>query len=235
MTECNNSEVRDLLPDYVAERLPAGDQAMLDGHLAGCAFCRDEIALLRVALAVRPRGIDIDVARIVAALPARPQAGLRLVPSDNHRDAAGVRTLPPTIALPHRQPRRAPMSQVWKIAATLGICAIGGWSVLTMREVSGSANATGAAVATRGAAPTADSARPAVVVAIGETLDVAAGKRETAPTPARQSALSLGDLSEYSDAELQRVLERLDKWDGATSADPLPASAILSGSVRGML
>ena len=93
---------------------------------------------------------------------------------------------------------------------------------------------SGAAVA-RGTAPTADSAQPAVVVAIGETLDVAAGKRETTPTPARQSALSLGDLSEYSDAELQRVLERLDKWDGATSVDPLPASAILSGSVRGML
>jgi hypothetical protein len=48
------------------------------------------------------------------------------------------------------------------------------------------------------------------------------------------AGLSLGDLSEYSDEELQRVLDRLDKWDGATSTDPLTPLPIVSVS-RGTL
>jgi len=44
----------------------------------------------------------------------------------------------------------------------------------------------------------------------------------------------LGDLSEYSDEELQRVLDGLEKWDGATSVEPLPSLPIVPVS-RGML
>ena len=37
-----------------------------------------------------------------------------------------------------------------------------------------------------------------------------------------------------SDEDLERMLERLEKWDGATSTDPLPTLPILSAT-RGTL
>lgn len=246
MTECNNTEVRDLLPDIVAEGLLAGDQAMVDAHLVGCAECRDELALLRVARAVRPRAVDIDVARIVAALPSRAPA-LQLVKSEGSSRADGASAHDRALAAPpsQRKPALAGRSRTlgtaWKIAAAVGIVAIGSWSAMSVRGAESVTSPNGASVAAAGVpATTVDGAPPSVMVAIGESLDAATGKpdaaaRVPAPAPARASALSLGDLSEYSDEELQRVLERLDKWDGATSDDPLPASSIVSRSVRGML
>ena len=179
MTECSNSEVRDLLPDYVAEQLPAGDQAMLDGHLVDCASCRDELSLLRVARAVRPHAVDIDVSRIVAALPARAATTpLRLVHDDDRRDGAGEVAASRGMSMLPQQIRRAPMSRVWRIAATLAVTAIGGWTVLTMGGANAPESATGVAVAgARNTPLVTDSAQPAVVVALGETLDVSAGKR----------------------------------------------------------
>ena len=80
MTDCPNGPMRDLLPEYAHCVLGADDAARVAEHLAACAMCRDELALLRrvqdgLALGV-PR---MDVAAIVAALPkALPM--VRVVP-----------------------------------------------------------------------------------------------------------------------------------------------------------
>ena len=69
MSDCTNVEIRELLPEYLHDRLGASDRARVDAHLAGCEECRSELATLRSvrqALRVAP---PVDVAAIVRALP----------------------------------------------------------------------------------------------------------------------------------------------------------------------
>jgi hypothetical protein len=52
---------------------------------------------------------------------------------------------------------------------------------------------------------------------------------------ASRVSVSYGDLGDYSDAELQRMLERLEKWDGTSSTEPLPTLPVVAtvgGSAR---
>src|SRR5437867_705160 len=69
MRDCLNVTMRERLPDLLHEALPADARAEVERHLEVCADCRAELEILRHVRAVShaPR---IDVARIVAALPA---------------------------------------------------------------------------------------------------------------------------------------------------------------------
>jgi anti-sigma factor RsiW len=70
MTECHNAEIRDQLPDFVHDQLDAAARAAVAAHVSRCAACASELALLRQirqALHVAPA---VDIARIVATLPA---------------------------------------------------------------------------------------------------------------------------------------------------------------------
>src|SRR5687767_10245955 len=70
-TECLNEEMRDRLPALVHGTLSSADEARVRAHVAGCASCSAEVALLettrRVLVAAGPR---IDTAAIVAAVTA---------------------------------------------------------------------------------------------------------------------------------------------------------------------
>ena len=70
MTECPNANVRDLLPDLVHGRLDAETRVMVEAHLAGCADCAAEQALLRDLRASLRRTPHLDLAAIAAAVPA---------------------------------------------------------------------------------------------------------------------------------------------------------------------
>ena len=43
-------------------------------------------------------------------------------------------------------------------------------------------------------------------------------------------SVSYGDLGDYSQAELQRMLDRLESWDGTSSTEPLPTLPVVSTS-----
>ena len=185
MTDCSNAEIRDVLPDYVAELLTRAEMTRIHAHLMLCADCTSEVALLSVARAVRPQAIHIDVARIVSALPS----------ASLHRLST-----PPSM----REKLRSPIfaRRVWRAAAAIGLLVVGGWSLMMVRN---------GGVAMMGT-PRSDTAQ------MGE----AAENLPSAPAAAaRQTAVSVGDLSVYSDVELQRLLSRLEQWDGATAAEPL--------------
>jgi hypothetical protein len=90
MADCTNVEIRELLPERAGAALSVADAARVDAHLAECALCTGELALIqsaRRALRVTPA---IDVARIRSAVvaataaPSRPQlvaeSGLRSAP-----------------------------------------------------------------------------------------------------------------------------------------------------------
>jgi anti-sigma factor RsiW len=239
MTECSNGDMRDLLPDYVAGTLAGAQQAAVDAHVTSCADCRDETALLRVVRSARPRPVAIDVARIVAALPRRTSAPtLHLVRDEPVAVAQAPVPAPrPADVIDIRTRRRPSWRAAWRIAAAIAVTVIGSWSLLDVRRNGSDASAelrvadgsTSAAGVPRARALPARSA-------LGDSgpggLSIDASPRAGMGTTS--AGLSLGDLSEYSDEDLQRVLERLEQWDGATSADPLPTLPIVSAT-RGTL
>ena len=74
MRECDNGDLRDLLPEWVHGRLDAVRADVVATHLAGCAACVDEAALIRrLDATLTGRTPAVNVAAIVAALP-RPRA-----------------------------------------------------------------------------------------------------------------------------------------------------------------
>ncbi|MEP7002250.1 MAG: zf-HC2 domain-containing protein [bacterium] len=70
MTDCPNADVRDLLPDLVHGRLDAESRALVETHVAACADCKAEVALLRDLRASLRRSPRVDTAAIAAAVPA---------------------------------------------------------------------------------------------------------------------------------------------------------------------
>ncbi|MBI3792060.1 MAG: zf-HC2 domain-containing protein [Gemmatimonadetes bacterium] len=94
MRDCANGELRDQLPDWVHGRLDAARAEVVAQHVAACADCADEVALLRdLGTTLRAGAPQVDVARIVAALPkppARGRATLRWYQRTQWRAAAAV-------------------------------------------------------------------------------------------------------------------------------------------------
>lgn len=91
MTDCPNGNVRDLLPELVAGSLAPDVRARVEEHLAGCADCRAEIALLEAIRRTYARPVAVDVERIAAALPApRERARRRSFDASRWRAAAAV-------------------------------------------------------------------------------------------------------------------------------------------------
>ena len=127
MTECRTPEMQDLLPDYVSASLDATAAALVEQHLSICDPCRDDIAVLRVARAVRPKTVPIDVAHIVAGLP-RPTPTLRLV-----RTAHDTSPLAAS-ATSGSRPRRRWSASVWQVAAAVGVMVVGGTSLIVSRN-----------------------------------------------------------------------------------------------------
>jgi len=117
MSDSLNVEIRELLPDYLGGTLSASRRAEVDAHVASCAECADELALLRLVREAYAESPAVNVKAIVAALPrnaARP--AMRTV-----RAGAPV----------GRSWRR---SQAFQIAAAVSFIALGGISLAVARS-----------------------------------------------------------------------------------------------------
>jgi anti-sigma factor RsiW len=68
MTDCPNAEMRDRLPLLEAGRLDPAARAAVEAHVAACADCAAELALLRRVRAVTARTPVVDAGRIAAAV-----------------------------------------------------------------------------------------------------------------------------------------------------------------------
>jgi anti-sigma factor RsiW len=102
MIDCPNGEIRDQLPDYLHEQLPAPIRARITAHVATCDACSAELALLRELHGSIQAAPTVDVRKIVAALPS---------PSLRMATTAG-----PT--------RRRYLD--WRVAASIAVLAVGG-------------------------------------------------------------------------------------------------------------
>jgi len=223
MTECRSPELQDLLPDYAAELLDEAQMAQVAGHVASCAPCADDLALLRVVQRLRPAVTAPDVARIVAALPAPPRASAPPRVDPMVRD---ISTAPSMRTPTDRQrvsaqgvPRRRWTSDgapSLRIAAVLGVLLAGAASVIVAKQGVRAFDESSAATVVAAESVMTISALPE-----GESLGVALPSMDL---PAPDVSVSYGDLGNYTDEELQRMLERLEAWDGAPNSEPLPSS-----------
>lgn len=231
MTECNAPRFQDLLPDYMAGSLCESDVAELRQHLAACASCTSDLAILRQVRALRAPAATLNaetVSRIVAALP-RPGSG-----AVGHHSSSGsnevqkhparpmlVKTTsdmqaPPSIRSRSRSLQRH-SATFWRVAATIVVMVAGGTSLLVAKRHDarpGSPGAAALASAESGSAVMAESL--AMAADLGDVL-----------ASATDVPVSYGDIGDYSEDELQAMLDRLDQWDGANSPDPLPGAGML--------
>lgn len=226
MTECGSPELQDLLPDFAAELLDDVSTARVQAHLGMCDACAEDLALLRVARRLRAPAPVIDVARIVAALPAPPSATVAASPHGPvlvRDETAREHAVPP--AMRDRPARRQMVMgvPVWRLAATLGVVIAGGASLMVARRgivaidpAAGGGQVTQVAESVTQVATAPTRVRP-------ESLGASASA-----AMARTVSVSYGDLGDYTEDELQRMLDRLEQWDGATNEEPLPSTPIVS-------
>ena len=78
MTDCTNLEMRDLLPDYARGAMTGPSARAVEQHLASCASCRAELAVIRRARAALSDAPRVDAARIVAAVDRSRHARQRV-------------------------------------------------------------------------------------------------------------------------------------------------------------
>lgn len=218
MTDCERAEIRDVLPDLVAGMLTPAEAARVETHVATCSECAAEVALLRTARSLRPVAPAIDVARIVARLP-RPAVSASVdrtvVSLDAHRQSAAARSVTKTSRWQSRS--------VWRAAATIGVMLVGGWSVLIVRSGGIGMVATGRGDSTQ----LTDSPAPVAVAPVASPAPAPDTTAASQTAADRRVSVSFGSLADYSDEELQAVLDRLDKWDGATSTEATTTTPIL--------
>lgn len=123
MRECQEKDLQDALPLMARGMLAASEAARVRAHVATCAACAEELALLeragRLFDTATPR---VDVAAIVAKLPEPVQR--------------------PKLELVRATPRRAVPRYIWAAAASLTLVATLSFPALKDRVFGGSRGTT---------------------------------------------------------------------------------------------
>lgn len=249
MSECLNTELRDLLPDLAAERLSGSERARVAAHLASCESCAAEVELLRAARRVMSQDVPVpDVARIVAALPKPPvivEAKPVLVASSNLRSVGARRVVGTSGG--RGTPRRwlgdvlggGSRRTAWRIAAVATV-AVGGLSVAVIRHLApvqptGVSELPPSVVAPPAPTPVPSSTSPASPAPQSPersaTNGSSAGPVVASATPDSDVAMNSGpglavasDISELSDGEVESLLKDMNDLDAQPSADPNDAA-----------
>ena len=215
MIDCPNGDVRDLRPDYLHDRLDSSVRASVERHLAECAACRDELALLRDLRGTLRRAPRIDVAAVAAAIPAY-QPPARKSSARSWRIAAAIAAIAvggTSIALVHRMTQPAQVAQRPAAAPTREVPAVIGPT-------------TAPSVASRATTPPESQPTP--------LLAHAAPSAKTDPVPrGEELAVAGGTISDLSDSELSDLIGDLDSLDALPSTDVESTESFLTGRHRG--
>src|ERR1019366_3181040 len=189
MHDCADGDMRDLLPGYVHGTLSAAERTTVAAHLETCADCAAEVELIETASRAFPAP-KVDLGRIVKALPAAPRGARRGV-------AAG---------------------HAWRVAAAIGIVAIGAFSVIALREFFRAAPRQAASVpapAAGSALATTDAPHAPIVV------DSPVHVSSPAVSSKLRSGISFGGgISDLTDDQLNTLLGELDALQSLPSTEP---------------
>lgn len=201
LRDCENAEMRDRLPELMHGRLTGTERESVAAHVAACADCTAELALLertRAELAVRPA---VDVPRIVSALP-------RAVP------ATGGQPIPI-----HRRP-------AMRLAASVAFIVVAGsaLAVALGRDEGGVGSWSGGVVAIS----PSNSAAGATTSARGSEPAIHAGAPARATNGSRGMSLG-GGVADLSEGEMESLLAALESFDGVPAAEPPSEIAPING------
>ncbi|MES2180420.1 MAG: zf-HC2 domain-containing protein [Gemmatimonadota bacterium] len=207
MNDCPNGDVRDLLPDLLHERLDDETRAAVEAHLVTCADCRAELALLGDLRATLGRTPAVDLAAIVAAVPAyRAPVRRSWV---GWRTAAAITVIvagSSSLALLQREP-----------------AAVDSLRVVASAPQSAVAPQTGAApvVVPEPASPVPQpkASRHPVSVAASEATVPTRTPADAPQKVGRELAMGGGALNDLSDRELTSLLKDIENLDALPSAD----------------
>ncbi len=230
MIECTNVEMQDQLPDLIAGALSPDARALAEAHRALCAACQAEYELLQMVRRMRPAPARVNIAAIVAALPA---AGAQ--DSATRSDTRPFRVITggqaqsaPSLKRPARTARPRPVfgAAFMRYAAAVTLVAIGGLSLIMADRT-----------------PSLVSAEQQVANSIlsGTPFDVAMMPESAMPydpntvpvqpvVSVAPAVLPIQELSAYSDEELTLLMEQLEAWDGATHVDSTSTVPVSGGT-----
>jgi hypothetical protein len=202
MNDCMNAEVRDALPDLMHGRLSDLDKVTMRAHVETCADCRAELALLQEVRASAPIAPRIDVARIVAALPApMPSAADQLVAS-----APGT--------------TRRTSSMMWKMTAVAALLVTGSLTFATARRTA-VAPATMASTAVAAQSSASRVAAPvAATVAVGSSAPAKVVAAAGSPVKSSVGLSLTGGVQDLSDDQLESLVNGLDNVEAMPSGEP---------------
>ena len=206
MTDCPNAEIRDLLPDLVHGRLDAATRADVERHVRDCAECTAEVTLLRELRSAFHASPRVDVAAIVAAVPAyRKPAGRSWI---GWRAAAAITVLVAG-------------------GSSVAVLQRGGTSMAdSARSIpavtpDAVAPAQGPALPVQAPAPAeTESARVAVA---RPRVEQPAPRQDAVPSgreaTGRELAVGGGSLNDLSDRELVSLLKDIESLDGLPTVE----------------
>lgn len=228
--ECADEAMRDALPALEHGRLREHERRAVESHLAVCASCADELALLReVRLSMRAAAPRLDLDRLAATVAAatRPAAVARATDAD-------------VIPLAPRPAARRPAASRWlgrgglRAAAAALIVALGAGAVTVARQ--GEPTATTAVAASAAADGAPDAAAPTADTGVLAAAESPAGEEASTPRARRETAAvrgahALGDgFDDLSDEELGAVLRAIEGEDASL---PALEPAVLATEYRG--
>jgi|SRR5687768_3023143 len=203
MNECNNDDVRDLLP-LLASGGQVESSDAVEAHIAGCEACRAELALLKAARQALLRAPVVDAARIARAVPAYSRT---------------ARTDPKVVPIGSRGPKAA----AWRIAAAALIVAAAGTALVvrqagddprTAPVVASSDNGDSVIRGAAGSVPFRDTVRlPPIGGESGRLTSVLRNDTGTQMTFG-------GGLDDLSEEDLVALLAALEEGVPLTDAEP---------------
>jgi hypothetical protein len=201
MGDCQNVEMRELLPERAAELLSPRDAARVDGHVAECEMCTFELEILRAARTTLRGRATVDVGRISGAVVLATRTPVR-----------GVR----------RVPTRQWLG--WRAAASIALVAVGATSIAVWnggRDGARGSVATTPGTETAAVATSSGGGTLAQGTATGSGSLSSSGSAQATVRPASFSGLTAaGGLSDLSDAELESLLSDIGSLDASSFDEP---------------
>ena len=189
MIDCPNGDVRDVLPDYVNDRLGAHRRAEVERHVESCTACRDEVQLLRDLRATLRRAPSVDVDAIAAAIP------------------------------PYRVPVGRGRATAWRTAAAVAAIAIGGTSLALLRDDAPNDRDARTDRIAQTATQNDDSSASAAVSSPAGPPRGPSTQPAPLPARAGELALAGAAIVDLSDGELSALMDDLESLDALPSTE----------------
>jgi anti-sigma factor RsiW len=203
MNRCLDSNMQEMLPDLLHDRLPANARGRVEAHLATCGECREELDVLRTVKTAAVFAPRIDVDRVVRQIPP-------------------YRTIVPATERPVRT-----RAVSWLVAATMAIVVIGGGSLVLMKPKV--VNDPRAVTSTqRPPAPNPAESTPvnSRVPGAGAT-----GRTAVVSAPPHPRALALAaNVDDLSDGDLMQLMNDMNRFDALPASEPEPVISVDSGT-----